>query len=238
MNHERVAEKQRTSRRTMADALAALSAAGQFSDTDRATILVGPLKLACGRIVGVIQILFVNGAGTTLIVSLPTASHFLGAPDGTATREEFEISKLNGASVFGDGNVILTDGDRLRGVEVVPTELIDPPSELDWRIVHLTVSIIGAEKRCYRRLTDKPPGRFRQRKTYKIPRSVRNSLRDKRFLDCSALVGLEIPPLKVLAGQLGQQDWTLKKISRQKVADSLRKFGMRIPVPKPRRRAA
>jgi hypothetical protein len=56
-----------------------------------------------------------------------------------------------------------------------------------------------------------------------------------RFINCGALEGLELPSLKYLAAQIGKKDPTLKRLSHQKIADALRKFGMRIPASRPRK---
>src|SRR5262249_37607383 len=119
--------------------------------------------------------------------------------------------------------VALTNGAELRAVELVPALLPRNPSELDWRIVHHTVAIIGAEERCYRSL-----GKG-------LRRPLRDMVPDARFLDCQQLSGLDLPPLKVLALDIAARDPTLKRLSQQKIADALRKFGIRIPRPRPRR---
>ena len=84
----------------------------------------------------------------------------------------------------GNGKVALLDGTNLRAVEVIPAHLPLEPSELDWRIVHYTISIIGAEKRCYRHLGDGLPARFQ------------GLIPDRRFLDCSTLSDLKAPAPK------------------------------------------
>ena len=101
------------------------------------------------------------------------------------------------------------------------------PSALDWRIVHLTVEICLARGQCYRFLRSglEPPFRWM------VPLNL-------RALNCAELPNLEVPPLKVVAGHIRQRDWTLKKLSAQKVADALGMFFMRLPVARPRRKVA
>jgi len=97
------------------------------------------------------------------------------------------------------------------------------PSKLDWRIVQHTISIIGAEARCYRRLCEGLAPRFKDM----VP--------DLRFIDCSRLVGLMVPPLKVISSLIREKDPTLKKLSEQQIANTLHKFGIRIPTVRPRK---
>ena len=82
--------------------------------------------------------------------------------------------------------------------------------------------LFGAEDRCYRSLREGllPP--------------LQAMVPDLRFIDCSRLSGLERPPLKELADQIAEKDWTLRKLSQQKIADALRAFGMRVPKSRPR----
>ena len=126
------------------------------------------------------------------------------------------VGRSNRKALISGGN-----GAVLRAVEVIPAKLPLKPSDLDWRIVHHVVSIIHAEDRCYRSLREhaKP-------KCLDVPGEM---IPDTRFLDCSALDGLKLPSLKHLAKQIGKKDPALKRLSRQKIADALRKFGMRIP---------
>jgi hypothetical protein len=95
------------------------------------------------------------------------------------------------------------------------------PSELDFRIIHHTISIAGAQDRCYRSLREhaKP-------NCCNVPEEM---IPEIRFIDCSALKDHELPSLKSIAQQIGRRDPTLKRLSRQKITDALGKFGMRIP---------
>jgi hypothetical protein len=55
--HERLAEKVRNSRRTIADALMVLYDKVDFAEKDRAEISIGLLKLPSAEVVGVLQII-------------------------------------------------------------------------------------------------------------------------------------------------------------------------------------
>jgi hypothetical protein len=122
------------------------------------------------------------------------------------------------------GNVQLADGTDLSAVEIVPMHLPYDPTEHEWRIIHAVIAALGAEERCYRS--------WRAR----VPAPLQDMVPDRRAIDCSKLSGLDLPPLKELALRLAEKDPTLGKLSQQKIADALRRFGMRIPQPRPRAR--
>lgn len=194
-----------------------------FGEDDRAQIRIGPFQLPSGEVVGLVNVTFTHSVRDKIyIVSLPTSARFRAFCNGASRREHFEISRLDGAVVKGSGAALLTDGVNLHAVEVIPTPLPYEPTELDWRIVHSTIAIIGAEERCYRSLRTGVP--FPQRDT--VP--------DRRGIDCSTLSGLDLPPLKRLAHDIREKDWTLRKLSDQAIANALQKFGMRVPKPRPR----
>ena len=58
---------------------------------------------------------------------------------------------------------------------------------------------------------------------------------DLRIVDCRTFGGLTLPQLKVLSSRIKERDPILRMLSTQQVADALRKFGIRIPVSRPRR---
>jgi hypothetical protein len=235
--YQRLAEETRSSRRTISDVLDVVSRQAWFENSHRATMNVGPMKLPSGEVVGIVQVLFC-AAETTYIVSLPTAMAFEAICDEDSRREKYCIFRLDGATFNCNGHVYLKDGVRLRAVTVLPALLPLEPTALDWRIVHATVSAIGAEKRCYRRLTDRPPRRFGRLQRQSRPRLLRRTARDQWFLDCRALRGLRIPSLKEMIYRLRKLDPQLSSVSGQKIADALRMFGMRIPATRPRRASA
>jgi hypothetical protein len=221
--HERLFEELRKSRRTIADAIEVLRDAGGFSDHDHAEVRIGPLHLSSGDVVSLVDVLFEAPFGEKVcIVSLPTSARFRAIRHGASRSERFEISRLNGAVVDANANVVLRDRTTLRAVEVIPTRILSDPTELDWRIVRSTISMIGAEDRCYRSLRADSP------------LALPDTVPDLRFLDCSKLCGLELPPLKEIAFQIAEKDKTLRNLSQQKIADALRKFGIRVPKPRPR----
>ncbi len=223
VRYERLFEEARNSRRTIADALDLLRDARGFKDSDQANIRIELLKLPSGDVVGLVNLFFEIPSGEEVcIVSLPTSAEFLGKRSGSPKGDRFDIARLDGAVADGRGDVRLNDGTTLRAVEVMPVYMPNEPSELDWRIVQHTISIIGAEERCYRRLGAELPDPYREMAP------------DIRFLDCSRLSELKLPPLKEIAWKIAARDPTLEKLSQQKIADALRRFGMRLPPPRPR----
>jgi hypothetical protein len=221
--HQRLLEEQRNSRRSIADAINVLCEAVGFGAHDRAKIRIGLMCLPSDNIVGLVDVLFEEPRGEKVyVVSLPTSSQFYALSSGAARRDLFEIARLHDAIVGAAGNVRLADGTDLRAVEVVRTFLPHDPTEQEWRIIHAVVAALGVEERCYRSVRrDFPPGE-------------QDMIPDLRGIDCSKLTGLELPSLKELAWQIAQKDSSLGKLSQQKIADALRRFGARIPDSRPR----
>jgi len=227
--HQRLADNSRLSRRTIADVVDVLRQGANFMANDTAMVIIGGMKLPSEEIVGTVQVLFSAPDGTTYVVALPTSRWFLARDETSQERQKLDICKLDRAIVDGDGNVVLQDGARLRAVEVMPHRLPLDPSDTDWRIVHLTITAVGAEAQCYRLISSNVTrDQFRNRMNLKRLRQLRRSLPRRRVLDFRKLNGLELPPLKELAYRLYELDPTLD-ISQQKIADALRDFGIRIP---------
>jgi hypothetical protein len=219
--YERLKGEERPQRRTVAHAIEALESVG-FAINETAEIRVGIMPLPSRDKVGLANVFFdSHSLGKTLVVSLATSAEFRAKRQGEADARRFSIFELDGAKVDNDGIVRLSDGTVLRAVEVIPAKLPLNPSDLDWRIVHHVISIIGAEDHCYRSL--------REHSKPKCLDVFEEMIPEIRFIDCSALEGLGLPSLKHLAQQIGKKDPTLKRLSRQKIADALRKFGIRIP---------
>jgi hypothetical protein len=216
-SYVRLSEERRNSRRTVADVISVLSDEAGFAEDDHAEIRIGCLTLPSTEVVGLVQILFRHPSdGKVYVVYLPTSTCFLARRPNGSRRDCFSIEELDGATFSNAGIVLLNNGLTLRAVEVVPCRLPEP-TELDWRIVHHTISIIRAEGHCYRDLRDD------------LPPNYRDMVPDLRVLDCSRLSGLTIPLLKVITSRLREREPTLRNLSDQKIADALRDFGMRIP---------
>jgi hypothetical protein len=220
--YERLCEEGRISRRTMADAIEVLHEKAGFGDNDRAEISIGLLKLPSAEVVGLVQITFDPQIGDkAYVVSLPTSKQFKAYRTNARQRGCFDIAELHGAVLDGSGNVLLANGIALRGVEVIPARLPLEPTELDWRIIHHTLAIIEADD-CYRSWASG------------LPPQLQEMVADLRIVDCGTFGGLTLPRLKVLSSRIRERDPTLKMLSTQQVADTLSKFGVRIPVPRPR----
>jgi len=137
------------------DALDVMRSIPDFAKAARATISVNLLRLPSGDVVGLVDVKYLGPVPEMVcIVSLPTSSEFRAVRRTSSKREYFEIGRLDGSTVDDMANVLLSDGTALRSVEVVPASLPLDPSSLDWRIVRHTISMIGAEQRCYRGLSD------------------------------------------------------------------------------------
>ena len=137
--------------------------------------------------------------------------------EGQTFFRRFEITRLNQARIDGCGHVRLSDGGKLRALEIEPERLAVKPSDLDWCIVHLTLELVGATH-CYRNLReDFPPER-------------RDMVPDLLFLDVARLSELALPPLQDVTRYITNR---YKKVSGQQVANSLRKFGIRHPQARP-----
>jgi hypothetical protein len=136
---------------TLSHALDVLANDADFRDDDFAEIQVGFLRLPSQEIVGLTNIFFNSPAlGKMLVVSLATSAEFWAIPEGQVDACRFSIFELDGAKVDNRGLVRLPRGAVLRAVTVIPAKLPLKPSELDFRIVHHVISIVGAEDRCYR----------------------------------------------------------------------------------------
>jgi hypothetical protein len=220
-HHELLREEERNHRFTVQDAIDVLPKSAGFGDGDFAEIRIGEMPLPSRKVVGLPNVFFRSDVlGKTLVVSLPTSAQFKAKRQGEANARLLSIFELDGAKVGNNGSVRLLDGTVLRAVEVIPAKLPLKPSDLDWRIVHDVISIIGAENRCYRSLREHAKPRCLD-----LPEDI---IPDFWFIDCSALKGHELPSLKYLAWQIGKKHPTLE-LSDEKIAHALLKFGMRIP---------
>lgn len=212
--HERLAEPDRHLRRTAMDALEVLRKEAGFRDDDQAEFHIGLMRLVSGDKVGLVDIRFDSPARKTVYcVSLPAATHFNAKPDGFPVFRRFEITRLSQAWIDGRGRVRLNDGYKLRALEIERAPLPIEPSDLDWRIVHLTLELVGATD-CYRSLRED------------VPPDQRDMVPDLRFLDLARLSGLALPPLQEIARYVASR---YKKVSGQQIANALRKFGIRHP---------
>ena len=217
--HILLADENRSARRTVADALEILRSKVGFDQDNRAQARIGWLKLPSTEAIGLVQVVFdPPGDDTVWVVSLPSSREFHARRPNSSRHSRFDIAGLDGAIIDSAGTVLLTGGASLHAVEIIPAKLPYTPSELDNLIVHRTIAFIPeARERCFRRLRDSVPARFKTM----VP--------DLRFLDCSKLFGLEIPSLESIAAYMIESNPTGRHPSQQKIADALRKFGARSP---------
>jgi hypothetical protein len=207
-------------RRTVADAIEVLHKDVGFEGDDRAQIRVGQMRLPSGDIVSLPGIFFESALHQkTFIVWLPTAVKFRAVSQGQSIIDD--VSRLDEATLDDAGNVELCDGMRMRAVEIIPVPLPYKLSTLDCVIIRLAISRLSAQDKC----------------SYITGLFPKHPLNDPYigFIDCSKLSGLDVPELKVIKGYIQDREPRLETMSEQKISDTLRKFGMRIPVARPRR---
>ncbi len=210
----RLAEPDRTKRRTAMDALEVLRKQADFQDNDTAQFHIRLLRLPSGEKVGLVDIHSHDPKSDTIhCVSLPTSTHFNAIPDGFPVSRRCEVSRLNRAKIDGMGRIELEDRSKMRALEVEPALLPVEPSDLDWRIVHLTLEFIDA-KDCYRSLREG----ISPEDYYLVP--------NEHFIDMARLSGLALPPLRKIADFIAGK---YREVSGQQIANSLRKFGIRHP---------
>jgi hypothetical protein len=187
-------------RRTIADAIEVLRNQAEFSDDMRALVHTYDLPLPSGKDSSIVVVVCEKLGWA---VSLPTSTNFYAIRATTNTRDEFKISRLNAAVVDADCNVILSDGTKLRAVEVRPTRL--PPQDFtpeQMFIVHAAIRFANAEDQCYRHFEP----------TY-FP--------GIRRIDFSTLPGLELFGLKAFT-KFVIDTCGLPVKSRQTIANTLR----------------
>jgi hypothetical protein len=211
-------EREWKKRRTVADAIEVLHKNVGFEGDDRAQIRLGPMRLPSGDIVSLVGIFFESAVHqTTFIVWLPTAVKFRAILRDQSVIDQFDIGRLQEATLDDAGNVELRDGTLIRAVEIIPVRLPYNLSGLDCIIIRLTISKIGAQDKC----------------SYSTEGLFSEHPGDDPFIgfiDCSKLAGLRVPELKVIKGYIEYHEPKLATLSAQKISDALRKFGMRIPV--------
>jgi hypothetical protein len=223
--HELLAENDRGKRRTIADVLEVLRTNANFEQGDVAKVRIGMLRLPSDQSVGLVLVSFDSTVHQkTFLVSLPTAVSFRARRESKAQPEEFEISRLDGATINSEGHVQLSDGTQIRGAEVIPTLLPYNITPLDWAIIRQTVAELGIEEEC----------------RYDPGQLVRRTWGANPFhggIDCSKLSGRRAPLLKTIQARIEDDEPNFRTVSLQKIADTLRKFNMRVPTSRASSRA-
>jgi hypothetical protein len=202
-------------RRSVADAVAALAREVAYADGDRARIDVGGLRLPSGRIVYLTSVVCEAG-GRNIWVPLPASETFSAFDMHARMRKTFPTTALEGAMVSGSGVVELKDGRPLRAVEMNRAIRNLYPSPLDYRILECLIAWNNAQDRCYRDLFEGIAKDSKGQPTL-------------RLLDCFYLADLQVPLLKQLVGRFEDMWPDQKAPSQQKIADALRSFGVRLP---------
>lgn len=213
-NYERLLEDKRTSRRTVADAIAVLEQSAAFGSGDTATIQVGRLPLPSGVVAGLVHVIFdVPFSEKSYVVSLPTSTYFYSR---SCHGVRLDIGMLHKATADSRGEVVLPTGTSLCAVELVPARLPLEPTELDYRIVHATAMFTRSRQNGYRKLREEPS-----------LQDVIDQVPDLQFLDLQRLQNLLIPSLDSIAAYLEETGPNLPVPSKEKIATALLNFGMR-----------
>lgn len=213
----RLAENERTQRRTVSDALSVLQSLPGFTNDSHTKIVLKPFRLPSGQIVSLVDLELCDGDDLVFVASLPSSTEFRALRQSASRHQRFEIGALDCATVDASGVVRLIDGTILRSVEIVPAHLPYEPSELDWRIICHLISMHNAKDRCAPRWRDKAPIEIRDM----TPPYLRS-------FDCSEIAKLKAPPLKVLASYIADHDTEHPTPSMQKISDALATFGVRM----------
>jgi hypothetical protein len=212
--YERLSEDKRTSRCTIADAIAVLEQSASFGPDDTAIIQVGRLPLLSGEVVGIVQVIFdLPCSEKSYVVSLPTSTQFYSRRSDGA---RWDIGLLHKGVVDSTGRLVLTTGASLHAVELVPARLPLEPTELDYRIVHATTVFAGGRQTGYRKLREEPN-----------LQDVIDQVPDLQFLDLQRIQNLPIPSLDSIAVYLKETAPSLPVPSKEKIATALLNFGMR-----------
>ncbi|EKS41350.1 hypothetical protein [Afipia broomeae] len=178
---------------SVADAIATLSDEAGFQSGDQARITCGGLRLPSGEIIILTGLLFERGNRHVFIVWLRSSKR-CRARDRSESLD-FDTAELADAMVDVRGEVTLADGRVIRAVQPIPAKLPYEITDLDWRMVHQTISAAKAEDRCYLHLPDCGEA------------DLIATARELNLLNYTALLGLDkIPYLKVIQGELLKHD--------------------------------
>jgi hypothetical protein len=210
-------EHDRNNRRTVADALEVIRQEFGVDETPGAEIRVGPLLLPSGEATAVV-VLMCPDLGC--YVSLPASWWFTEFTERSSRRHRFEILCLDQAKVGPEGSVVLTDGRRLRGVEMVPTHMPYELSRVEKRILQNVIKLTESDG-CYRNLRED------------LPEHLQPGIPDLWVLDFGRLHTIPGRKLKAIKVYIEKHDPELR-VSNQKIADALAKCGVRVPRRRPR----
>jgi len=207
----RVIDAGREKRRSMIDVIDVLRSLPNFSESMEAVVRIMPFQLPSGQWTALVQVVCETQG---FAVSLPSATHFLGARNPILGLERFEIPRLDGAKADAAGNLTLPDATIIHGARVVPTFVPPKLSPFQERIVVWTIRLFHPRKRCFRYLPN-----------LRILHPLRRQAR-LGWLDYSTLPSLKLPSLKEIEYALKDIE-ELGDCSRQAIASALARAGMR-----------
>ena len=200
---------------TLGDALAKLEKLKCLGRGEHAEIKIGIMQFPNGQTTALVTVIgALREAGWA--ISLRMARQFT-ARDRLGKRHTFNIEKLCGATSDVDGNLQLNDSTFLDDVKLEPTSLNCELTLTQEDILHLAISFLNAEDRCYRSVDDK-------------------LLPGCRVLDYAAVAALG-RETRLMLKRFERYVATQKRdLSRQTIATALARAGLRRPRSGPRAR--
>lgn len=186
---------------TLADALARLEELRNLQEDSTVRILARPIALPDGQLTFCLLVLGADPFGP--VVGMPWSARF-EARGTLGERRHYDAGLLHTATSDADGNVTLQDGSHVHAIKFERTEAHSQLSPLEEQILRITVSLLNAEKACYRELDEV-------------------ALPGIRFLDYINLRDLHIPSLKAHVFDVRQR----LDVSGETIAPALRKAGVR-----------
>jgi hypothetical protein len=224
MQHVSLAEGAKHNRRSVADAIEVLVMHANFEAGGIGKIAVGIFPFPSKDPLAQLYVSYTDlAAGTTFLVWLPVCSRFKATYSKQRTIRESSVFDLNDATVDFDGNVLLTDGTNLKGVEVTPVSLPYELSDLERRILWCTIQFMEIEDKVIRTLGEE------------LDPELRKGMPIIRKLDFQRLNGFLLPSLESIRSFILENESGVKSVSLEKISSTLTKCGMRSVV---RRRSA
>jgi hypothetical protein len=224
MQHIPLAEGTKRNRRSVADAIEVLATYANFRVGSIGKIATGLFPFPSKDPLAQLYVGYTDLAeGVTFVVWLPICNSAKATHVNQRSPYPLNVFDLNDATVDFHGNVVLTSGARLRGVEVIPASLPYELSDLERRILWCTIQFMNVEDIVVRTLGEE------------LELELRQGLPTIRKVDFQRLKGLVSPSLESIRSFLLENEPGLGSVSLEKISSTLTKCGMRSVV---RRRSA
>jgi len=216
MQHVSLAEGTKHNRRSVADAIEVLVTHANFQVGSIGKITTGIFPLPSKEPLAQLYVSYTDlAAGVTFLVWLPVCSRFKATYSNQRSICQSSIFDLNDATVDFNGNVFLTSGTCLRGVEVIPASLPYELSDLERRILWCTIQFMKIEDKVVRTLGEE------------LEPELRQGMPTIRRVDFQRLNGFVLPSLESIRSFILENEPGLRSVSLEKISDTLSKCGMR-----------